>query len=222
MADIFGPDISDSDEEVGAGEGVDEEAEDADADEGRESRGESAFFYRHGQTQWPDNVNSEVAVKRLPRDSNRSERRHALTPEPNYSAFKAEYVDAKGREYSVARSGKHLMAQGDSVHNASYNGTPSRTASGEKVGRLLLNLRMPINQRWSVPLPDPWGEKLTLYHPATQVLCKATTDGVFVASPRGRTGHVFVSDFESLGQVDDPTPYEPRLRSGKPPGANRF
>lgn len=178
---------------------------------------------RRAQTQWdpPAEDGRNPLVERLPENVKRSAQYHARTPEPNYAQFQAEWVDQKGREYAFARSGRFLEGQSDDVDNVRFNGVPPREGS-VKAKRLLLFLRMPINQRWSVPLPDPAGEKLQLYHVATQVLCKAVTDGVFVANPRGRTGHVFVRDFESLGQVADPSPYEPWLRVGKEPGLRRF
>lgn len=180
---------------------------------------------RRGQDQW--SVREVAAdgeppvVKRLPENVEQSARYHARTPEPNYSQFQAEYVDSKGREYAFARRGAFLAAQGDDVDNSRFGGVPPRSGS-VKVKRLLLFLRMPISHRWQVPLPTPVGEKLELYHVATQVLCEAKTDGVFVASPRGRTGHVFVNDFESMGQVADPMPYEPWLRISEEPGGERF
>ena len=79
---------------------------------------------------------------------------------------------------------------------------------------------MPINQRHTVPPPEPDGEKLVLYFVAAQVLCTAKTDGVFVDGPRVRTGHVFVRDFETHGQVSDPGPFEPWLRISEEPGNN--
>lgn len=169
----------------------------------------------------PDIDDIEPLTQRPPENAAQSARYHARAPEPNYTQFRAEYVDQKGREYAFARSGRFLEEQADSVDNARFDGVPPRTGS-IVAKRLLLFLRMPINQRWSVPLPDPVGEKLQLYHVATQVLCKAATDGVFVASPRGRTGHVFVTNFESMGVAVDPTPYESFLDVGKPPGAERF
>ena len=170
-----------------------------------------------GQTQWDDEGDGhDKPVPRRPEDVEASAAYHAKTPEPNYEQFRPEFVDQHGREYALARAGKFLERQQDDVDNGRFD-TPPRKGTA-RAGRLLMWLRMPINQRWSVPLPDPDGEELVLYHVATQVKCVAKTDGVFVATPRARTGHVFVRDFESRGQVLDPTPYEPWLRTGKPPG----
>lgn len=173
------------------------------------------------QTQWdpPADDDRDPHVYRLPENIERSARYHERTPEPNYSQFKAEYIDSKGREYALARAGNFLEGNAG-LDNGKFD-TPPREGS-VKAKRLLMFLRMPINQRWSVPIPDPDGEKLQLYHVATQVLCKSTTDGVFVSGPRARTGYIYMRDFESLGQVADPSPFEPWLRLGKEPGKKWF
>jgi hypothetical protein len=114
------------------------------------------------------------------------------------------------------------------VSNGTF-ATPSPTASSkhaaaaaESTPRLLLFLRMPINQRWQVDLPSPDGEQLELYHVSNQVLCHAVTDGVFVR-PRARTGYLYVRRFASLGQVPEPAIYEAWLRrSAREPGTQWF
>lgn len=145
---------------------------------------------------------------------------HERRPEPNYSEFAPEFVDQLGRQYSVARAGAFLETNLDDVDNAAY-AAPSPRVRGE-YRRLLLFLRMPINQRWQVDIPSPEGEKLALYHVPTQVLCHGVTDGVFVTA-RARTGHLFVRNFETGEQVSDPARYESWLRiSARDPGAHWF
>jgi len=136
-------------------------------------------------------------VEPPPQDVERAAVYHAQRIEPSYSEFVPELIDQYGREYSVARAGSFLARQ-DGLHNASFMTPP---LEGVRVfGRLLLFLRMPISQRWSVDLPAPTGETLELYVISNQVQCTARTESVFVA-PRARTGYLIVSDFESHGQV---------------------
>ncbi len=174
------------------------------------------------QQQWrDDDDDDDTTVQPLPEDMASAAEYQARTPEPAYSQFIPEYSDQYGREYALARAGGFLAQNRDDVNNGVFD-TPPRTGS-VSANRLLLFFRMPINQRYSVPLPEPDGEELQLYFVATQVICVAKTDGVFVSGPRARTGHLFVRDFESRGQVADPTPYEPFLGAGgKEPGKTWF
>jgi hypothetical protein len=157
------------------------------------------------QTQWDDEDDGDKPVRRRANAVASAAEYHALRPEPNYSQFKAQFVDSRGREYALAL---HLDDKTDPFESPPLTGSV-------KAKRLLLSLRMPIRQRHTVPLPEPDGEALELYHVATQVLCTAKTDGVWVAGPRQRTGSVYVRDFISHGQVSDPKTYEAWLR-GEP------
>ena len=170
------------------------------------------------RVQWADDDDARPVPRRA-NDIEASASYHARRPEPNYSQFQAEYVDHHGREYALARTGDLLEAQTD-VQNEIYD-TPPLTGA-VSVKRLLLWLRMPINQRHTVSLPEPDGEKLVLYYVAAQVLCTAKTDGVFVDGPRARTGHVFVRNFETHGQASDPGAFEPWLRISEEPGNHHF
>ena len=178
------------------------------------------------QQQWrnADDADADAddqSVQQLPGDMASAAEYQARTPEPAYSQFIPEYVDQHGREYALARAGAFLAKNQDDVDNGAFD-TPPRSGSA-RARRLLLFLRMPIAQRYTVPLPEPDGEELRLYFVATQVICIAKTDGVFVSGPRARTGHLYVRDFESRGQVADATPYEPFLGAGgKEPGKTWF
>lgn len=159
------------------------------------------------------------AIEKQPKDAERSARYHAKTPNPNYSEFVPQFVDRHGREYAVARTGSFLEDVADDVDNASYTDPPR--SGTKRMGRLLMWLRMPIHQRHSEQLPDPVGENLVLYHVATQVVCRAKTDGVFVTA-RARTGYMFVRDFVSEGQTGTPGAYEPWLHAKHEPGSHMF
>ena len=150
-----------------------------------------------------------------PADPDRAAAYHARRPGPNYEEFTPVFSDMHGRQYGVMRRD----AEGDAQPTADELVASGAPAAG---GRVRLSLRMPINQRWSVPLPAPSDEKLVLYHPASQTTCSARTDGVFVAGARARTGFVVVRDFVTHGQVADPAVHEPALRTGRPAGAEYF
>lgn len=154
-----------------------------------------------------------------PQNVERAAEYHAQRPEPNYTQFRAEFVDARGREYAVAR-GSDLLEQHDDLKNDTFTTPPPDQR--RDTGRLLLWFRIPINLRHSVGPPNSDNEGMMLYHPETQVLCTAMSDGVFI-QPRAATGHMFVEKFVSFGKTNAPEVCERWLRLGTDePGGNWF
>ena len=103
-----------------------------------------------------------------------------------------------------------FVATQDDVFNKDFG--DDDVAEGGNAKRLVLYIRMPIRQRHTVQRPEATGERLTLYHVRTQSLCTCITDGVFFLN-KARTGHLFVRNFNSAGQLADPRPYEQWLKT---------
>ncbi len=158
----------------------------------------------------PPTEQQERRYKRRPRDPDKAARYAAQTPELNYSEFgkkKAQYVDLTGREYILAtgKVTKGYVRSGDIKHP--YFVEPDRELQ-ETLGTQVFWIRIPIHLRGTVPFPEPEGENLQLYFARDQILCRGRTDGVFVSGPRKKTGFVVVRDFQTFGQVADPSKYE--------------
>lgn len=155
----------------------------------------------------------QLGKTRFTSDIHKSREYSAKTPEPNYSQFKAQlkkknvYIDLMGREYILASGDMRdkYVTQGFITSPDYKEPNPS---SIESVGTLLFWIRIPIKLRNRVPFPDPEGEKLTLYYPKEQILCRAITDGVFYSGPKKKTGYVVMRNFKTFGQVIDPDRYE--------------
>lgn len=150
------------------------------------------------QTQWDDEGDGDVKVKRRANNIEKSAKYHARRDSvPSYSKFKPQYVDSHGREYQIVS----FLDDKDKE----FEVPPMDDFI--QIKRVLLTLRMPIAQHYSEPLPEPMGEALELFHVESQVLCTGTTDGVYVDGPTARTGKVYVLNFETHGTVSDPEPY---------------
>lgn len=146
-------------------------------------------------------------------DIRKSHRYAAKTPEPNYSEFnkllkrKNVYVDLLGREYILASGAMRDKFVGQGIITSPDFREPDPT-SIESVGSLVFWIRIPIKLRGHTPFPEPSGEKLTLYYPKDQILCRAITDGVFYSGPKKKTGYVVLREFKTFGQVANPEEYE--------------
>jgi len=144
--------------------------------------------------------------KRPPKNLKASSIYHAKTPQPNYSQFgKARFVDTFGREYKIGK-GKivdNLIESGEMIFSK-FDDPPLDKTVGW--GTQVCWIRIPITLRGTVQMPEPENEEITLYHPHTQVLIKATTGGMF-NYPRAKTGYVILKNFTSFGQVPDPSKF---------------
>ncbi len=156
--------------------------------------------------------------RRPVQDRERSERYAAQTPEPNYSQFGqlgVQYVDFSGREYRLA-SGPIVRqyARAGAVRDVEFL-EPDRQARKLHFGTQVFWVRIPIYLRGTVGFPDAQGEHLELYFTRDQVLCKGTTDGVYVSGPRKKTGTIVLRDFTTFGQLADPSRFEQLVVQGR-------
>lgn len=144
-------------------------------------------------------------------DRERSERYAAQTPEPNYSEFGelgVEYIDLSGREYRLARGPLvRQYVQAGVVRDAEFT-EPDRELRNQHLGTQVFWIRIPIHLRGSVGFPGAQGEHLELYFARDQVLCRGTTDGVYVSGPRKKTATIVLRDFTTFGQLADPSRFE--------------
>ena len=158
-------------------------------------------------------------MKRQSKDPEKTALYIAKTPEPNYSEFGkigADYIDLKGREYIHATTEHQIVrnyVRVGEIDSPDYT-EPSLTVE-ENVGTQIFWIRIPIYLRGAVDFPEPEDEWVTLYFAKNQILCKGRTDGVYTSGPKKKTGFVILRDFQSYGQVVDPSRYEHLVDKGK-------
>jgi len=151
-------------------------------------------------------------MKRPSKDPEKTAIYEAKTPEPNYEEFGeigADFIDFKHREYILATSEHQIVSKYARVGDIKFPDytEPSLTKS-EGVGTQIFWIRIPTHLRGTVDFPEPEDEWITMYFHRNQILCKGRTDGVYVSGPKKKTGFVILRNFQSSGQVLDPSKYE--------------
>ena len=131
----------------------------------------------------------------------------AKYPQLVYSEFgKPDFVDTLGREYRVARGSFADQLSNEGRVSNDHFLEPKLRAS-QKIGTLLLWIRIPIRTHGQVKFPEAVGEELEFFWAKQQVRASASTDGVYYGERR-KTGYMFVRDFITYGQVKNPSVYD--------------
>jgi hypothetical protein len=153
---------------------------------------------------YPKKENVRERYKKKNKNIDKSFEYHAKHPEPNYSKFKTEFIDIKGREYRRADQTfvDRYIKEGSMISRLPYD-IPLK--GDDNWGKQIFWIKIPIRLRGNIGYPDK-EEYLELFDIHNQIIGDGFTDGIFYGEKK-KTGYVIINDFITRGQLRDPSPF---------------